>query len=59
MESVQGFVGCFDQAAHQDLTAVGCRDATIGILEDLCCPQSAPPEKKEPWWHDLDLVRYH
>ena len=55
MQTFQGFLGVFDQAAHQDLTAVGCRDATLGVLQDLCSPQSAPPEKKEPWWHDLTV----
>eukprot|EP00435_Cladocopium_sp_Y103_P009882 s854_g2.t1 len=36
LEESHGFVGVFDQAEHQDLTAVGCRDATVGILEELC-----------------------
>ena len=48
-EASQGVVGVFDQADHQDLTAVGCRDATMGILQELCEPSAPIPYAGEPW----------
>ncbi|CAL1127434.1 unnamed protein product [Cladocopium goreaui] len=47
MEHFHGFLGVFDQAEHQDLTAVGCRDATVGILKKLCSPSSPVPYKSD------------
>ena len=52
MEHFHGFLGVFDQAEHQDLTAVGCRDATVGILKELCSPSSPVPYKSDP----LDMI---
>ncbi|CAL1145168.1 unnamed protein product [Cladocopium goreaui] len=43
METSSGFLGIWDQAEHQDLTAVGVRDATMGILKELCTPSSVVP----------------
>ena len=48
MNTHQSFLGVFDQAGHQDLTAVGCRDATLGILDELFVPTSTSPYAEDP-----------
>ena len=49
MEASTGFVGIWDQAEHQDLTAVGVRDATVSILRELCTPSSVVPFTTDSW----------
>lgn len=38
LQPVSGFVGIFHQI--EDLTGVGCANATMSIMKELCCPQS-------------------
>ncbi len=48
-----GFIGVFDQAEYGDLTAVGCRDATVSVIQQLFVPAKPPPFVQGESWHIL------
>ena len=47
LRQTSGFLGVFDQAEHGDLTAVGCRDATVTVIKELFVPSKPGPFMKD------------